>query len=78
MQKLFTGVVQFAYTCMQEHAVWASQQFWETAFYQDVQQQIRQLYIPQHESLSGITPGSPGTEVHLLCLSSQILLIILC
>ena len=33
-RKLCTGVVQFAYTCIQEHAVWKSQQFWESAFYQ--------------------------------------------
>lgn len=52
MQKLFTGVIQFAYTCIQEHPVWASQQFWESAFNQDVQLQIRQLYLPQYESAS--------------------------
>ena len=34
---------------MQEHAVWANQQFWEAAFYQDVQKQIRQLYIQDQE-----------------------------
>ena len=50
-QKLFTGVIQFAYTCVQDHPVWGSQQFWEAAFYQDVQQQICQLYI-NHDKLS--------------------------
>ncbi|ESO05166.1 hypothetical protein HELRODRAFT_77859 [Helobdella robusta] len=39
-RKLFTGVIQFAYTCVQDHPVWSSHQFWEAAFYQDVQQQI--------------------------------------
>ena len=34
---------------MQEHAVWASSQFWEATFYRDVQQQIRQLYAPRYE-----------------------------
>jgi len=50
LQKLFAGVIQFAYTCIQDHPVWASQQFWEAAFYTDVQEQIRQLYLPQYES----------------------------
>ena len=27
-RKLCTGVVQFAYTCIQDHPVWQSQQFW--------------------------------------------------
>lgn len=48
-RKLCTGVIQFAYTCVQEHAVWRNQQFWEAAFYLDVQKQIRQLYLPHYE-----------------------------
>lgn len=44
-RKLCTGVIQFAYTCIQEHAVWQNQQFWEGAFYQDVQKEIKALYI---------------------------------
>lgn len=46
-RKLCTGVIQFAYTCIQEHPVWKSQQFWEAAFYQDVQTQIKALYLPR-------------------------------
>ena len=45
-RKLCTGVIQFAYTCIQEHAVWQNQQFWEDAFYQDVQKDIKHLYLP--------------------------------
>lgn len=45
-RKLCTGVIQFAYTCIQEHAVWQNQQFWEDAFYQDVQKDIKRLYLP--------------------------------
>ena len=48
-QKLCTGVIQFAYTCVQEHAVWSNPQFWEATFYNDVQREIRQLYLPQYE-----------------------------
>ncbi|ESO95293.1 hypothetical protein LOTGIDRAFT_232003 [Lottia gigantea] len=48
-RKLCTGVIQFAYTCIQDHAVWANLQFWEQSFYQDVQKQIRQLYLPFYE-----------------------------
>ncbi|XP_072945453.1 myotubularin-related protein 5 [Epargyreus clarus] len=45
-RKLCTGVIQYAYMCIQEHAVWTSQQFWEAAFYQDVQRDIKALYLP--------------------------------
>ncbi|XP_052225213.1 myotubularin-related protein 13-like isoform X3 [Dreissena polymorpha] len=48
-RKLCTGVIQFAYTLCQDHAVWGNQQFWEAAFYQDVQKDIRQLYAHQYE-----------------------------
>ncbi|BFZ05320.1 hypothetical protein BsWGS_08359 [Bradybaena similaris] len=48
-RKLCTGVIQFAYTLIQEHAVWGSIQFWEQTFYHDVQLQIRQLYLPMYE-----------------------------
>ncbi|KAL5006472.1 hypothetical protein ScPMuIL_015278 [Solemya velum] len=48
-RKLCTGVIQFAYTCVQEHAVWGNLHFWEDAFSQDVQKQIRQLYLPYYE-----------------------------
>nr|CAD7393185.1 unnamed protein product [Timema cristinae] len=46
-RKLCTGVIQFAYTCIQEHNVWQNQQFWEAAFYQDVQRDIKALYLPR-------------------------------
>lgn len=46
-RKLCTGVIQFAYTCIQDHPVWKNQQFWESAFYQDVQTQIKALYLPR-------------------------------
>lgn len=48
-RKLCTGVIQFAYTCIQEHPVWKNQQFWEAAFYQDVQTQIKALYLPRNQ-----------------------------
>ncbi|KAL3842272.1 hypothetical protein ACJMK2_020304 [Sinanodonta woodiana] len=50
-RKLCTGVIQFSYTLVQDHAVWGTLQFWEAAFYQDVQKQIRQLYAPQYEEI---------------------------
>lgn len=46
-RKLCTGVIQFSYTCIQDHRVWKNQQFWEAAFYQDVQTQIKSLYLPR-------------------------------
>lgn len=38
---------QFAYTCVQDHPVWERQQFWEEAFYADVETQIKQLYVDE-------------------------------
>ncbi len=49
-RKLCTGVIQFAYSCTQDHPVWASLRFWETAFYQDVETNIRQLYISEYDT----------------------------
>lgn len=51
-RKLCTGVIQFAYTCIQDHPVWKSQQFWEAAFYQDVQTQIKALYLPRTNNVN--------------------------
>ncbi|OQV18473.1 Myotubularin-related protein 13 [Hypsibius exemplaris] len=53
-RKLCTGVIQFAYTRVQEHEIWSSLAFWESAFYKDVQQNITALYWP-----SLLTSGSP-------------------
>ncbi|XP_035205518.1 myotubularin-related protein 5-like, partial [Stegodyphus dumicola] len=62
-RKLCTGVIQFAYTCIQEHPVWQNQQFWEAAFYQDVQRDIRALYAPHRVPVgdreSSLSPVSP-------------------
>lgn len=59
-------MIQFAYTCVQEHAVWGNLQFWEAAFYQDVQKQIRQLYAPHYEEHSISKDGaySPTVSYH--------------
>ncbi|XP_037942643.1 myotubularin-related protein 13-like, partial [Teleopsis dalmanni] len=43
-RKLST-VYQFAYTCIQDHPIWKNLQFWESTFYQDVQTQIKSLYM---------------------------------
>ncbi|KAM3854556.1 myotubularin-related protein 13 isoform 1-T1 [Vipera latastei] len=48
-RKLAPGVNQFAYTCVQDHPIWANQQFWETTFYSDVENQIRSLYLSTKE-----------------------------
>uniref|UniRef100_A0A6I8PGZ1 SET binding factor 1 n=1 Tax=Ornithorhynchus anatinus TaxID=9258 RepID=A0A6I8PGZ1_ORNAN len=44
-RKLSPGVTQFAYSCVQEHTVWTTPQFWEAMFYGDVQTHIRALYL---------------------------------
>ncbi|XP_030873001.1 myotubularin-related protein 13 [Leptonychotes weddellii] len=48
-RKLAPGVSQFAYTCVQDHPIWANQQFWETTFYNAVQEQVRSLYLSAKE-----------------------------
>lgn len=64
-RKLCTGIIQFAYTCIQEHSVWNNQQFWEAAFYQDVQKDIKALYTSRAESTHPrldnelLSPASP-------------------
>nr|XP_033783896.1 myotubularin-related protein 13 isoform X1 [Geotrypetes seraphini] len=52
-RKLSPGVSQFAYTCVQEHTIWTNQQFWETTFYNDVQNQVRSLYLTAKEDNHG-------------------------
>ncbi|XP_035251970.1 myotubularin-related protein 13-like isoform X1 [Anguilla anguilla] len=54
-RKLAAGVNQFAYTCVQDHPIWTNQQFWETTFYSEVQNQIRSLYLNTPEEKPGIT-----------------------
>ena len=44
-RKLCPGVIQFVYTLIQDHAVWQNLQFWEAAFYNDVQNGIKDLYL---------------------------------
>lgn len=45
-RRLCTGVIQFAFTCIQDHPVWSSQQFWESSFYLDVEKDVIALYEP--------------------------------
>jgi len=48
-RKLCTGVIQFVYTLIQDHAVWQNQQFWESSFFNDVQKGIKELYLALQE-----------------------------
>ncbi|XP_041929760.1 myotubularin-related protein 13 isoform X2 [Alosa sapidissima] len=54
-RKLAAGVNQFAYTCVQEHAVWTSPAFWESSFYSAVQEQIRALYLTAPQGKPSLT-----------------------
>ncbi|XP_052017176.1 myotubularin-related protein 5 isoform X2 [Apodemus sylvaticus] len=51
-RKLSPGVTQFAYSCVQEHVVWSTPQFWEAMFYGDVQTHIRALYLEPSDAVS--------------------------
>uniref|UniRef100_A0A670ZQ59 SET binding factor 2 n=1 Tax=Pseudonaja textilis TaxID=8673 RepID=A0A670ZQ59_PSETE len=71
-RKLAPGVNQFAYTCVQDHPIWANQQFWETTFYSDVENQIRSLYLstkednhPQHLKVQEGEHGQEKTAMDL-------------
>ncbi|XP_068116475.1 myotubularin-related protein 13 isoform X1 [Hyperolius riggenbachi] len=57
-RKLSPGVSQFAYTCIQDHTIWANQQFWETTFYNDVQNQVRALYLTSKDANQGSVSNS--------------------
>ncbi|XP_022088215.1 myotubularin-related protein 13-like isoform X3 [Acanthaster planci] len=73
-RKLCTGVIQFAYSCTQDHPVWASLQFWETAFYQDVETNIRQLYMSEHDAKCDASNGiteSPGGSANGFIAASE-------
>ncbi|XP_054159032.1 myotubularin-related protein 13-like [Oppia nitens] len=52
-RRLCTNVIQFACTCIQDHAVWSNPQFWEQTFYLDVEIAIKNLYKESsHQKLS--------------------------
>ncbi|OCT83658.1 hypothetical protein XELAEV_18021799mg [Xenopus laevis] len=62
-RKLSAAVSQFAYTCVQDHGVWANQQFWETTFYNDVQNQVRSLYLTTKNGNQGASePKENGVD----------------
>ncbi len=54
-RKLAKGVIQFAYTLIQDHAVWQNMQFWEAAFFSDVQEGIKTLYLNLQDQNSNDT-----------------------
>ena len=63
-RRLSPGVMQFAFTCIQEHEVWKNPQFWAAAFYSDVQNDSRSFYVENNLSRENI-PVSPSREVIL-------------
>ncbi|KAH9641841.1 hypothetical protein HF086_001557 [Spodoptera exigua] len=69
-RKLCTGVIQYAYMCIQEHQVWTSQQFWEAAFYQDVQRDIKALYLPNPTHHQRV-PSPRDDEEYISLLKAQ-------
>ncbi|KAM5250544.1 myotubularin-related protein 5 isoform 5-T5 [Hipposideros larvatus] len=61
-RKLSPGVTQFAYSCVQEHVVWSTPQFWEAMFYGDVQTHIRALYLEPAEDRDPTQAGEAPAE----------------
>ncbi|XP_051248680.1 myotubularin-related protein 5 isoform X2 [Dicentrarchus labrax] len=73
-RKLGAGITQFAYSCVQEHMVWTTMQFWEAMFYSDVQSHIRALYLETEdgEQQNHSQDGSvSGREISALDLASE-------
>lgn len=77
-RRLCTGVIQFAFTCIQDHPVWSNQQFWESSFYLDVEKDIIALYAQNDEqnrsansdrdgeaSTSGLPTSAPSSTSSL-------------
>ncbi|XP_036134137.1 myotubularin-related protein 5 isoform X1 [Molossus molossus] len=61
-RKLSPGVTQFAYSCVQEHVVWSTPQFWEAMFYGDVQTHLRALYLEHAEDQDSPQVGEAPTQ----------------
>ncbi|XP_062339186.1 myotubularin-related protein 5 isoform X3 [Osmerus eperlanus] len=61
-RKLGAGITQFAYSCVQEHMVWTTMQFWEAMFYSDVQNHIRALYLETEEAEQQLSPSQEVRE----------------
>ncbi|KAM9334531.1 myotubularin-related protein 5 [Symphorus nematophorus] len=72
-RKLGAGITQFAYSCVQEHMVWTTMQFWEAMFYSDVQNHIRALYLEteEGEQQNNSDGSSSGREISALELASE-------
>ncbi|XP_043297206.1 myotubularin-related protein 5 isoform X5 [Cervus canadensis] len=73
-RKLSPGVTQFAYSCVQEHVVWSTPQFWEAMFYGDVQTHIRALYLEPAEDQDPFSVGEAplqGDERSALDVASE-------
>ncbi|XP_060033175.1 myotubularin-related protein 13 isoform X5 [Erinaceus europaeus] len=77
-RKLAPGVSQFAYTCVQDHPIWTNQQFWETTFYNAVQEQVRSLYLSAKEDscapllkYKGIVPDDRHQERTAMDLAAE-------
>uniref|UniRef100_A0A8D0A027 SET binding factor 1 n=1 Tax=Sander lucioperca TaxID=283035 RepID=A0A8D0A027_SANLU len=61
-RKMGAGITQFAYSCVQEHMVWTTMQFWEAMFYSDVQSHIRALYLETEEGEQEISALELASE----------------
>ena len=60
-RKLSAGVIQHVYTLIQDHAVWQNIQFWEAAFFSDVQKEIKNLYLNQEDQNSNQVDSPSGS-----------------
>ncbi|XP_065070584.1 myotubularin-related protein 5-like [Rhopilema esculentum] len=62
-RNLAPGVVQFLYTCLQDHTVWSKHQFWEEAYYTEAQNNIIELYLKQMQKKKADEDFHAGREI---------------
>ena len=59
-RRLATNVIQFAYTCLQDHPIWNNLSFWEATFYRDVEKDLKRLYL--NEKFDSVTALEVAAE----------------
>lgn len=64
MQRV-SSYCQFAYTTVQEHAVWRNADFWELLFYQDAQRDLHRVYLNERPSASPTVPAATASGASL-------------
>jgi myotubularin-related protein 5/13 len=71
-RELSPGVCQFVYTCVQDHVIWESTDFWSKAFYEAVQCELYELYANPMDDNHGSSRKASDTPEYKRSRSSSI------